>query len=770
MTKRRGLTYKDILIPAWLLVAGCSATNYLPEEEKLYTGARVETEATQGVKERKVKNTIRSVVRPEPNSSFLGMRPKLWLYMRAGGEPSTGIGRWLKEKGEPPVYISEVRPEATAEIIDASLFNRGFFNSHTETERVEKEKTASVIYRTFLNEQYRTGKLTYSISDDSLRHIILSDSSRSVITPGDPYSLDMLKGERARIDADLKNRGYYYFSPDHLLFRADTSAEDRTVALQLTLKESIPEREKVLSVYRINHVVIDQAYSLTADQGSAADTLNHQGYLFLRGTDDMKIRPEVILESVFLRKGDRYSRQQHAKTLNRLMSLGNFRFVQLLFTDSDTSAAGFLDVRILLTGMPERSFRAEMDVVSKSNNFTGPRMNVSLQNRNAFGGAEQLNLSMAGSFEAQMSGKERNLFSYSVSPQAELVFPRFVVPFATVGSKSIYIPRTRLSLSYQFLKRVNYFNMNSLQFLYGYMWKANRMTDHELNPVNISYTSLSNRSETFTGLLDANPALRASYQEMFIAGSSYSFTYNGQTGSSGKMQYYLNARVEAAGNLFSLVNTITGDSPSPEEPATIAGSVYSQFAKAGIDARAYYTAGKSDKLALRLFAGVAKSYGNANVLPYSRQFFSGGPNSIRAFQINSVGPGTALQESAEIGYFQMGGDIKLELNAEYRFTIYNIFKGALFADAGNIWLQQSNPAAGGESFAISRVPDELAVGAGLGLRVDVSFFILRFDLAMPLRKPWLEEGSRWVTDEPEFWSPAWRRDNLVLNVAIGYPF
>ena len=370
----------------------------------------------------------------------------------------------------------------------------------------------------------------------------------------------------------------------------------------------------------------------------------------------------------------------------------------------------------------------------------------------------------------RLGGKERNLFSYSLRPQVELVFPRFVVPFATVGSNSVYIPRTHLSLSYQFMKRVNYFNMNSFQFLYGYRWKVNRKIDYEISPADISYTSLGNRSETFIELLDANPALRASYQEMFIAGSNCSFTYNGQMASSGKMQFYLNARVEAAGNLFSLASMIAGKTPSPEDPATIAGSVYSQFAKVHIDARAYYAVGERDKLAMRLFAGVAKSYGNANVLPYSRQFFSGGPNSIRAFQINSVGPGTSLHERSEIGYFQMGGDIKLEMNAEYRFTIYNIFKGAVFADAGNIWLQQSNPAAGGDGFAISRVLDELAVGAGLGLRLDVSFFILRFDLAMPLRKPWLEEGSRWVTDEQEFGSAGWRRENLVLNVAIGYPF
>jgi outer membrane protein assembly factor BamA len=173
---------------------------------------------------------------------------------------------------------------------------------------------------------------------------------------------------------------------------------------------------------------------------------------------------------------------------------------------------------------------------------------------------------------------------------------------------------------------------------------------------------------------------------------------------------------------------------------------------------------------MRIFAGVAKPYGNSSVLPYSKQFFSGGPNSLRAFQINAVGPGTFYQNGANTGFLQMGGDVKLEANAEYRFGIYRYFKGAFFIDAGNVWLLKSNPASTGSPFMFSKFMDQLAVGTGIGLRVDVSFFVLRFDLAMPLRKPWLEENQQWVTYEINFGSSAWRKDNLVLNVAIGYPF
>ncbi|MCF8222589.1 MAG: BamA/TamA family outer membrane protein [Bacteroidales bacterium] len=539
------------------------------------------------------------------------------------------------------------------------------------------------------------------------------------------------------------------------------------MALRLSLKDGISERS--LTKYHINRVIINQGYSLSAGNSGATDTLSHEGYLFPVGESELDIRPEVILGSVFLRPGEVYSRKKHSSTLNRLMLMGTFKYVQVQFSES-VSVAGMLDVEILLTTMTKRSFRVEMDLVSKSNNFTGPRMNISLQNRNAFGGAEQLNLTMAGSFESQLRGKERNLFSYSVNPQVELLFPRFVAPFKMERPNRAYIPQTRLLLSYNFLKRVKYFNMNTFQLLYSYRWKEGLMTDHELNPVSISYTALGNQSEVFTALLDDNPVLRTSYQEMFIAASSYSYTYNEQLGGPKRMQYYLNATAETAGNLFSLAYLAAGEGVSENDPATVLGTVYSQFARVSIDGRAYLNIGEENKIAMRLFAGYARAYGNASVLPYSRQFFSGGPNSVRAFLINSVGPGTYFQEQDEIGYFQMGGDMKLEMNAEYRFTIYNIFKGAVFADAGNVWLQKSNPLTGGDSFAIARVFNELAVGSGVGLRLDVSFFTLRFDVAIPLRKPWLEEGSRWVTQQPGFWDNGGLWDNTVLNVAIGYPF
>lgn len=767
----RSILNKYFLILICLFISACSGTKHLPSGEKLYTGAKIKLESSDKItkkKKRFIKTAAEIALRPKPNKSFLGMRPKLWRYMKAGEDPKSKYKKWLKKTGEAPVLMSDIKPGATSSIIGAKFFNIGIFKSSTEFKIVEKKYRARVIYIGHIQKPYTVKDLICSISNDSLNRLILSDSENSLIKPGEDYNLEKLKNERIRIDVLLKNNGYFYFNPDYLLFKADTSEVTHDVAFKLTLKDSVPKN--ALTVYRINNVYIDQDYSLNEEtENIIKDSIRFENTVFLSKEKEMKIKPKVILRSVYLRKQEVYSRENHNITLNRLMTMGDFKFVRIKFSDSDTLVSGFLDVTILMTPMPKRTFRAEVDLVSKSNNYMGPQMNLSFQNRNTFNGAELLILNMAGSYEAQFSGKGKNLFSYSLNPQVELYFPRFLVPFK-IRTRSIYVPKTRFSLSYNYLKRVSFFDMSTFQFIYGFKWKANIRKEHELNPVSISYTSIANKSAAFTELLTSNPFLKKSYEEQFIAGGIYSFTYNEQVVPEKKMQYFFHLATESAGNVFSLVKTIAGEKVSSDHPSKVIGAIYSQYAKLSLDGRAFYNFADKTKLALRVFAGIAKPYGNSSILPYVKQFFSGGPSSIRAFHINSVGPGTVHQNNDNKGFMQLGGDIKLEANAEYRFNIFRFLKGAFFADAGNIWLLKSNPANTGSPFSLSQFYKEIAVGAGFGLRVDVSFFILRFDLATPLRKPWVEGNNKWVVNQIKFGDPSWRNENLILNVAIGYPF
>jgi len=760
---------KYFLIFIFLLLTACSGIRHLPAGEKLYTGAEIKLESTDKINSRFVKTTAEEGVRPPPNKVFLGMRPKLWMFMKAGRTPKSKLQKWFKKQGEAPVFLSSVKPEVTSAIIDARLFNIGIFKSYTGFKILEQKYTAKVIYTSHIQKPYVFREVIYSISDDSLSRLILNAKKETLIKSGQDYNLDILKNERIRIDALLKDYGYFYFNPDYLLFKADTSEANHKVNLKLTLKDSIPNT--ALTAYRIRNITIDQDYSLIEDITDVRkDSSRYQNTLFLSNESEMKIRPEVLLNSIYFRENELFSRKNQSITLNHLMSLNNFKFVRVKFKESDTTATGFLDVTILMTPMQKHTFKVETDLVSKSNNYAGPQLNFSLLNRNTFHGAELLNLNMAGSFETQISGAVKNSYSYSWNPKLELTFPRFVVPFNIRRSGSIYVPTTNFSVSYNYLKRVDYFDMQTFQFVYGYKWKRNILVEHELDPVSVSLTSIGNRSAAFNDLLNANPFLKLSYEEKFIAGGSYSYTYNEQVIAGKKNQYYFHFASAFAGNDFSLFKLIAGEKISSANPSLIAGSVYSQFAKFSLDGRGYFNFKDKNKVALRIFAGVARPFGNSSVLPYSEQFFSGGPNSIRAFQINSLGPGTYFQNPGNAVFLQLGGNLKLESNAEYRFNIYRYFKGAIFVDAGNIWMLKSDPSTIGSPFTISGFADQLAVGTGFGIRIDVSFFILRFDLAMPLRKPWLEENHRWVTNQINFGNSTWRGENLILNVAIGYPF
>jgi len=760
---------KILLIFVCLLIAACSGTRNLPKGEKLYVGADIKLESSEKINIKQIKTVAEAGVRPAPNKKILGMRPKLWMYNTAGENPKSKIKKWLKRIGEAPVLMRNVKPGVTSEIIDARLFNIGIFKSFTESKIVEKKRTFKVIYTSHVHKPFVVKELNYAISDDSIGRLIIADKGKSIIKPGEDYNLDKLRIERIRIDALLKNNGYFYFNPDNLLFKADTSNVNRDVSFKLTLKDSISQN--AITVYRINNVFVNQNYSLNERRtNTSKDTVRYENVVFVGKETQMKIKPKVILESIYLREHEIFSRQNHVITLNRLMSMGNFKLVQVNFSDTATKSSGLLDVNILMTPLAKHTFRAGLDLVSKSNNFMGPQMNLSLLNRNTFKGAELLSLNLAGSFEAQLSGNTKNLFSYSWNPQMELTYPRFLIPFNLKKTGSIYIPKTHFLLSYNYLKRVSYFDMRTFQFVFGYKWKENILKEHELNPIDVSYTTVGSRSAAFDTLLVHNPFLQKSYEEKFIAGGNYKFTYNEQVLPGKKVQYFFQLTSELTGNIFSLARIIAGEKVSSENPASIAGSIYSQFAKISVDGRMYYNFKDENKMVIRFFAGVAKPYGNSSILPYSKQFFSGGPNSIRAFHINSVGPGTYKQNTDSIGFSQLGGDIKLEMNAEYRFGIFRYLKGAIFVDAGNVWLLKSNPSEMGSPFVASKFLKELAVGTGVGLRVDVSFFILRFDLAMPLSKPWLEENHRWVGNEINLGSSEWRRENLILNVAIGYPF
>jgi outer membrane protein assembly factor BamA len=755
-----------------LILFSCSNTKYLPRGEKLYTGSKVNVTSPPKLSGKKsLEKKLQAFVRPKPNAkAFRLFRAKLWFYNIAGdsAKAQKGFRHWVKYRlGEPPVLLSEVKTETNREIIDAKLFNSGYFFSTVTDSIIEKNKTAKIIYNVETHAPYTVSEIRFPKGDDNLSKVIAETQKETLIMTKENYDLDVLKNERIRIDQAVKEKGYYYFNPDYLIFDVDTTTVPHFAIVNVNVKEDIPDRAR--RIYKINDVFVTDDYSIGKDSvNKNRDTVLVNDTYYISGND--AFRPKAIVRTVFIKKEHEYNRHDQNMTLSRLMGLGAFKFATVRFTDLDSVKPGYLNANIYLTPLQKRSIRLELQGISKSNNFIGPGFNVSYRNRNAFRGSELFIVNLKTSYEFQY-GKTTSS-TLEIGPSVELYVPKFMTPFRVKGPTSYFIPRTKFSFGYDYLQRTNYFTLYTLNFTYGYKWKETLLKEHEWNPVVINFVSITQKSDAFNALLAVNPLLRRSFEEQFITGATYSFTYNEQLLPEKITQLYFNGRIDVSGNTAYLFSKLTKNrSVDDTKPYEIAASPFSQYAKAEADVRYYFTIDPNNKVAFRIYGGVGKAYGNSITLPYIKQFFSGGVSSIRAFSARTLGPGSYYVPDSIRGsvFFEQGGDIKLETNAEYRFGIVGIVKGALFVDAGNIWLIDDNPDIPGGKFT-SNFLDQFAVGTGFGLRVDPGFFVIRLDLAFPLRKPWLAPADRWTISDIKFGNSQWRRDNLVFNIAIGYPF
>ena len=750
------------------LLAACSTTKSLKPGQSLYMGAsvKINPDSAGRIKdEREVRKTLESKTRPQPNKRFLGIPFKLLIYNLAG-EPtkSKGIRYWLRNKvGEPPVLASEVKIKLNNDILSSYLLSQGYLQAIVTGDTVTKNRKTKAMYVANTGDRYIINRITFPSDSSGITAIINENKENTLLKVGDYYDLDVYKNERIRVDNDLKERGYYYFNPDYLIIQADSTIGNNRVNLWLKVKPIAPIAS--LKPYTIKDITIYPNYTLQRD--SLLKKTEPLVYKDLTIIDSRKtFKPQVFDRMIFFKKGELYNRTDHNLSLNRLVNLGMFKYVKADFLPLDSFKNNELDLNIYLTPLKRNSLSLQATLTNKSNNFVGSELRVNQLFRNVFKGAEQLNVSVSGGFETQVGGtKEQNLNSISLTAEAKLTFPRFVIPFFNVNSTSAFIPKTNISLSYQTIKKGSFYLLNSFKTEYGYNWKENIFKEHVFNPLSVTYVL---PPDTSTAVYKDNiikyPSLVTNLQKVFIIGSNYTFTYNNQFDTKRRNNVYFSGNLESAGNLTGLFAK-----KSENGQVELFNTPISQFLRVEADARDYYKINKNVVWASRIFAGYGYAYGNSTSLPFVRQFFAGGSNDIRAFAARTLGPGTYRAPTTQL-FADQGGDVKLMLNSELRFKIVSILHGAVFADAGNVWTRKEDPLRPGSGFKLSNALNELAVGTGAGLRVDAKIFVVRLDLAFPLRKPYLPEGQRWVINNIDFGSKQWRRDNLILNIGIGYPF
>ncbi|MDP9080640.1 MAG: BamA/TamA family outer membrane protein [Bacteroidota bacterium] len=752
-----------------LFLSACSNTKYLAPNQKLYTGGEVKIDDKDIKKSEAnaLQENLEALLRPQPNSSILGLRFKLWVYNKTRTNKRTGLRHYLNTHiGEPPVLVSSVDLTKNSSILQNRLQNVSYFLAQVSGDTVGKNKTAKAVYTVHAGPSYHYRKVVFPGEKDDLDTAVTGTSANTFLKAGDKYNLDVIKNERIRIDARLKEEGYFYFAPEDLIMKYDSTVAGHQIDMFVKVKDATPDEARW--IYKIRNIYVYPRYTLRDTSTKLDSAVKYRWYNVI---DPKKtVRPFVFKNAVLLHPGDTYNRTKHNNSLNRMINLGPFSYVKNRFEDV-TPDSPYLDIYYQLTQYKRKALSLDLLGRQTSANYNGAQVNLNFKNRNTFKGAELFTLTLFGSTDLQFGGTGNGYNVYQAGIQPSISWPRFIGPFS-FNTDNAFIPHTILTAGYTLINRTKLYTLNSFNTSFGYSWKPNIHKQHDLNLMNITYVDAASISQIYKDSIahTRNPALAHVINNQFTFGPSYAYTYTNTTEDYRTNTFYYNGKVSTSANIFGLV---TGADTLAGKVKKLFGTPFNQYVKLENEIRFYHKLTPGIKLATRFLVGVGLPYGNSTVLPYSQQFFIGGPNSLRGFQARSLGPGAYnLPPSLNTGNAFLAdesGDIKIEANAEFRPKLFSIVEGALFVDAGNIWLLRPNRLQPGAAFG-SNFINQMAVDAGFGLRFNLTVLVLRTDFGFPLIEPNLPASQRKIINGVDFTDAKWHGSNMIFNLAIGYPF
>ncbi len=803
-----------------MLLGACSVRKYVPAGQSLYVGnsVKVTPDSLSKPNVSGLAESIEGIIKPPPNKTILGFPWKVWFYFWIG-EPKDegGLRSWFRKKlGQPPVYANQRIVDINAGNIVALMDNEGYYKSSAKGKLIEnpKKRTATAAYEAYVMPRYFINEVNFVVKDSAQfnKDLILSKKD-TYLKKGDPIRLDVITAERSRIEQQLKGKGYYYFNPDYLIVRVDSTIgrQDSTlgpqqVNLYLELKKETVQT--ALKQYYINQIFVNTGTRQNQSTDSAFNkgpvrrglTINDPGKLYKR---------RIFYDAIGFRRGNLYNNQMQEISVTRLVNLQNFKFVKNSFELVPRSDSALLNVYYNLSPLKKKSLQTVLSASTKSNNLGGSQITFNLKNRNFLRGGEIFTLSPYFGFDIQLGGnrienpnKVGNEY-IRYGGVASLSFPRFLIPFVRVRpEKSQLLPKTILAFTYENRIQKGFYTTRSIRFDYSYVWSKSSRLEHTLTPIALNFVEPRNVNvDVYRNIIFTLPPLEAQRYinlvetKYFIMGSNYSFSFRPAPKPFSKNQFVMLGGVDYGGNLLSLL----GKKPKQDTLGTGAKEIFNvpilQFVKFDGDVRYYRTINSKIKWANRFLGGVGITFGNSRnmQMPQFKQYFAGGSTGLRAFRARSLGPGAYNPDTSTVRLFgyQSFGDIRLEANSELRMKFTDIINGAVFVDAGNIWSYRGNELAGygDESVFKKGFLNQIAVGGGIGLRLDFSFLVFRLDLATPFRKPWytvtpvdtdpnapfdpdapVKYKNPWVFNEFNFGSKAWRKENLVLNIAVGLPF
>lgn len=768
---RRRIPYILIFIIP-ILLHSCKATKYIPEDEYLLHSYKIES--GKGDFEKK---SLNDYIKQKPNKRIIFWRFYLSLYNLSSPDKENGFHNWLRRIGEPPVLYDEELKEKSSEQLTLYMRNKGFYHVEVTDTTFYKNQRTKVVYTVTPNQPYRIRDITYFFHDATLSSMVLADTASSQFRVGERFDVDMLQKERIRIESVLRDSGYYSFNRDYVYYEVDSALNSQQVDITLGISnfQKQDKRGRVLHVdhpvYKIRDVhMVTDFDAVSRDRNSDSGLLEKDTVVFdsihLVYSTKPNIRPSVVTQKNYIIPGELYDASNVQNTYRNLSSLSAFRMVDIRFNEVE-SASPMLDCEVLIAPATRQSYTIKVEGTNSAGNI-GAAGNLSYRHRNLFGGSEQLDLSFLGAIETlretasdseDASSTLNWMQEYGV--ETRLRIPKFLLPFKTDQFIRRYNPQTNIRLSYNYQKRPDYIRTLA-NASFGYDWKGSKNLVHRVYPLEASLILTPYKSPEFIEWLEGK-YLFYSYEPHLIIDTRYSMIWTNQKLLKNQNFQDIRLNLETAGNLLYAGHKLLAADPG-DNNYQLLGVDFAQYVKADIDLRSYNFLYEDVSLIFRAFAGVGFAYANSNAMPFEKQYFSGGANSIRAWQVKNLGPGS-YQDPDKTTYPNQTGDVKLEANMEYRFKLFWKLEAALFLDMGNIWSLSSEDDREGAGFEFSRFYKEIAVGTGVGTRAVFSFFIFRFDLGIPLRNPYPIEGSEWLPGNAGV-----KGKDLTFNLAIGYPF
>ncbi len=763
----KGFTRLAVLMFVTLLLASCNVTRMVPDDEYLLRHNETKVDDSKFD-----KSELTAYYRQKENRKMFRVYP---FFLATYNFANVGHERrwksWLaRVVGEEPVIYDSTLSDRTVNQFDITLKNQAYYNSTVSYEVRKKKKKATVVYDVKLGHPTYINNVYYTIHDTVIEPLIMSDTISSPLKKGEPFALNVLQEERDRIVSQVKNEGYYQFGPDFVRYSVDTSNFEANVEVIVERPVSQNDDGNLVKSnarqFWINSVTFYPDYDpQEALLNKSAyfhnlDTLRRDPFTFVF-FDKRKISPRTILKTNLIEPGQLYDAEKVEQTRAHLNSLRIFRQNSVTFS-SVQGGDSLLDCQIYLTPSTYQNYSVNLEATNTEGNL-GVGGNLSYQHKNLFHGAEIFNVKLSGSLQRQTKTETSDAFNIvEFGAESSLETPSFVLPFRTSNWYKKIEPRTLLTIAYNYQHRPDY-TRKITTLLTTYSWKATNYLRFIVSPIDLNTVRIPKRTEAFDQRIQGK-YIENSYKDYFIIGSRYSIMYQNRDASRKTDFSYFRWNLDLAGNLLHLLHSNTNLQDTVNGGYYEIGNLqYAQFLRTDVDYRRYHFFSERDQLVVRAFAGVAIPYGNATAVPFVRQYYSGGADGIRAWNVRDLGPGT-YRDSAS-SYPNQTADIKLEFNLEYRYTIIKNFKGAFFVDMGNIWALKKDEDRPGAEFNPSQFYKQFAVGTGLGFRLDLNFAVIRLDGGIKVKDPVLPGSDSWFLFHNKF-----QLRDITWQFGIGYPF